>query len=94
MTLEEIARSVIMIIMPIFIVAFVLYAIRAIRGPTIPDIVLAIDALSFDVAAFMIILAIYFSSPFLIPGAIVLAVWAYALDIFVAKYYEKKEIGE
>ncbi len=94
MTLEEIARSVIMIIMPVFIVAFILYAIRAIRGPTIPDIVLAIDALSFDVAAFMIILAIYFSSPFLIPGAIVLAVWAYALDIFVAKYYEKKEIGE
>ncbi len=94
MTLEEIARSVIMIIMPIFIIAFILYAIRAIRGPTIPDIVLAIDALSFDVAAFMIILAIYFSSPFLIPGAIVLAVWAYALDIFVAKYYEKKEIGE
>ncbi len=94
MTLEEIARLVIMTIMPVFIVAFILYAIRAIKGPTIPDIVLAIDALSFAVAAFMIILAIYFSSPFLIPGAIVLAVWAYALDIFVAKYYEKKEIGE
>ncbi len=94
MVFEETARLVIMAIMPVFIVAFILYAIRAIKGPTIPDIVLAIDALSFDVAAFMIILAIYFSSPFLIPGAIVLAVWAYALDIFVAKYYEKKEIGE
>lgn len=94
MNLEELARTTILTVIPIFLVAFTLYAIRAIKGPTIPDIILAIDALSFDVAAFMIILSIYFSSPFLIPGAIVLAVWAYVLDIFVAKYYEKKEIGD
>jgi len=93
-TYEELAKTVILVIIPIFLAAFILYVIRAIKGPTIPDIVLAINALSFDVAAFMVILSIYFSSPFLISGAIVLAVWAYALDIFVAKYYEKKEIGE
>ncbi len=94
MNLESLATTYILIIIPVFLAAFIIYVIRAVKGPSIPDSVLAIDALSYDVAAFMIILAIYFKSPFLIPGAIILAIWAYALDIFVAKYYEKKELGE
>lgn len=94
MSLEDLATNFILIIIPVFLVAFIMYVIRAVKGPSIPDSVLAIDALSYDVSAFMIILAIYFKSPFLIPGAIILAIWAYALDIFVAKYYEGKEIGE
>ncbi len=94
MNLEALATTYVLIIIPIFLAAFIIYVIRAVKGPSIPDSVLAIDALSYDVAAFMIILAIYFKSPFLIPGAIILAIWAYALDIFVAKYYEKKELGE
>ncbi len=94
MSLETLATNFVIIIAPVFLVAFILYVIRVIKGPSIPDSVLAIDALSYDAAAFMIILAIYFKSPFLIPGAIILAIWAYALDIFVAKYYEKKEIGD
>jgi len=94
MSLETLATNFVIIIVPVFLVAFILYVVRAVKGPSIPDSVLAIDALSYDAAAFMVILAIYFKSPFLIPGAIILAIWAYALDIFVAKYYEKKEIGE
>ncbi len=94
MNLESLATTYVLIIIPVFLAAFIIYVIRAVKGPSIPDSVLAIDALSYDVAAFMIILAIYFKSPFLIPGAIILAIWAYALDIFVAKYYEKKELGE
>ncbi len=94
MSLEALATSFVIIVIPVFLAAFVLYVIRAVKGPSIPDSVLAIDALSYDAAAFMIILAIYFKSPFLIPGAIILAIWAYALDIFVAKYYERKEIGD
>ncbi len=94
MSLETLATNFVLVIVPIFLTAFILYVIRAVKGPSIPDSVLAIDALSYDVAAFMIILAIYFKSPFLIPGAIILAIWAYALDIFVAKYYEKREMGE
>ncbi len=94
MNLESLATTYVIIIIPVFLTAFIIYIIRAVKGPSVPDSVLAIDALSYDAAAFMIILAIYFKSPFLIPGAIILAIWAYALDIFVAKYYEKKELGE
>jgi multicomponent Na+:H+ antiporter subunit F len=50
--------------------------------------------LSFETIAFMAIFAIFFKSLLLIPVAILLSVWTYALDVFVAKYLEKKEMGD
>lgn len=82
------------IAMFIYIASFLLYLVRLFRGPTIPDMVLVIDALGYDLAAFLIILSILFKSPILIPCAIVLTLWIYALDIYVAKYLEAKELGE
>ncbi|MEM4501916.1 MAG: MrpF/PhaF family protein [Ignisphaera sp.] len=56
--------------------------------------VIAIDALGYDLAAFFIVLSILFRSPILIICAIVLTLWIYALDIYVAKYLEHKELGD
>jgi len=75
-------------------IAFTLYIIRALKGPSISDTVLAIDAMTYDLAAFLVLLSIFFRSTILIPTAIVLALWIYALDIYVAKYLETKEMGE
>jgi multicomponent Na+:H+ antiporter subunit F len=86
--------TVVFWVMPIYLVAFALYSVRAVKGPTIPDSVLAIDAMSYDLAAFITILSILFRSPILIAVAIVLALWVFALDIYVAKYLESKEMGE
>ncbi len=79
--------------LPVFITAFILYTIRALRGPTVSDMVLAVDSMSYDLAAFLVILALFFREPILIGTAIVLALWAYSLDIYVSKYLEKKEMG-
>lgn len=79
---------------PVYLTAFILYIVRALKGPTISDIVLAIDALTYDLAAFLVILSIFFRSPILIATAIVLSLWVYALDIYVAKYLEAHEMGE
>ncbi len=84
----------IMIVLPIYLVSFVLYFIRVFKGPTISDTVLAIDCVSFETIVFMAMLAIFFKSLLLIPVVILLSVWTYALDVFVAKYLEKKEMGE
>jgi multicomponent Na+:H+ antiporter subunit F len=92
--LETEVMTFIMIVLPIYLVSFVLYLIRVLKGPTISDTVLAIDALSFETIAFMALFAIFFKSLLLIPVAILLSVWTYALDVFVAKYLEKKEMGE
>jgi len=90
----SIVSNFILIIFPIFIVSFILYIVRALKGPTISDQVLAIDAMTYDVAAFLVILALYLKIPILIGTAMVLALWIYALDVYVAKYLEKKEMGE
>ncbi len=77
-----------------YIASFLLYIVRLLKGPTISDMVLAIDALGYDLAAFLIILSILFRNPILIPCSIVLTLWIYALDIYVAKYLEAKEMSE
>lgn len=94
MPAEELVKTVIIAIVPIFAVAMVLYTVRAIKGPTIADMVLAIDCLTFDVCFFMAVLALYFKAPFLIACSICLALWAYIFDLYMAKYLERRELGE
>ncbi|ANF22475.1 monovalent cation/H+ antiporter complex subunit F [Thermococcus piezophilus] len=91
--LESTFMTLMKLIIPLYIAAFIIYAVRAFRGPTVVDIILAVDCLSFDVAAFMAILAVYFKSVYLVSGAIILALWAYLLDIYVAKYLVSREVG-
>lgn len=94
MSIEEQVTLFILAVFPLYLIAFTLYIVRAIRGPTIPDSVLAIDALSFDIAAFLALLSILYRSPMLISCAVVLALWVYALDIYVSKYFEAKDMGD
>ena len=82
-----------MFVLPLYVVAFILYSVRAVKGPTITDSILAVDCMSFDIAAFMAILAVYFKSIYLISGAITLALWAYLLDVYIANHLTKKEVG-
>ncbi len=81
-------------LIPLYIVAVVLYAVRVFKGPTLPDRVLAVDALGFDLAAFLTILSVMFKVPIMVTTALVLALWIYALDIYVAKYLEARELGD
>lgn len=94
MDLETHVVTVLTAAVPIFIVSMVLYTVRLLKGPTVPDMVIAIDAISYDLAVLLAVLSIVFRSPILISCAIVLMLWAYALDIYVAKYLESKEMGE
>ncbi len=93
MVTPELVETVILLVIPLYLFAIILYVIRIVKGPSVPDIVLAIDCLSYDVAAFMAILGIYYRSVFLVIVALPLALWGYALDIFVSKYLEKRELG-
>lgn len=87
MNIVDVFREVLYFSAVIYTLAFVLYGIRAIKGgPTTADIILAVDCLSFDMAAFMVILGIYFKSIMLASGAIILALWAFMLDIYYTKY--------
>jgi len=83
---EVVFREVLYAVAVIYTLAFVIYGIRAIKGPTTADIILVVDCLSFDMAAFMVILGIYFRSVMLASGSIILALWAYMLDLYYTKY--------
>jgi len=76
-----------------YIISFFLYTIRIFKGPTLPDRVIAVDALGYDLAAFLTILTILLKSPIMIVCSVVLILWIYSLDIYVAKYLESKELG-
>ncbi|MEM1696941.1 MAG: monovalent cation/H+ antiporter complex subunit F [Desulfurococcaceae archaeon] len=78
---------------PLYIMAVVLYTIRLIRGPTIPDMVLAVDCLAYDLAVFLAALSLYYRTPFMVAPPIMLALWAYIFDIYVSKYLVAKEVG-
>lgn len=93
MEIEALVTSIIYITIPIFIAAYILYFIRILKGPTVPDRVLAVDCLAFDLVVFLVALGILFKTPVMPAVAIVLALWAYVLDIFIAKYLERREMG-
>ncbi len=75
-----------MIVGTLFLLAFVLYTIRVLKGPTIVDSVLAIDCLTFDLAVLLALLSLLYRTSFLAFGALLLALWAFVFDLFVARY--------
>lgn len=77
----------------VYIVALLLYIVRLVRGPTIPDRVLALDALSYDLSVLIALIALLLRRPIVSSGLIALTLWIYALDIYVSKYMEAREMG-
>ncbi len=94
MDIETFITTFIPIAMTIYFTAFILYTVRIFMGPSLPDRVIGIDALSYDLVAFLVILSILIKSPILISCAFVIALWIYALDIYIAKYLEAREMGD
>ncbi|MCC6046724.1 MAG: monovalent cation/H+ antiporter complex subunit F [Desulfurococcaceae archaeon] len=93
MELEYLVSTVLTILIPFYLTSFLLYIIRVVKGPTLSDRVLAVDSLGYDLAAFMVVLSVLLKAPLMIVSALALALWVYALDIYVAKYLEAREMG-
>lgn len=93
MELESLVSTVLTILIPLYLTSFMLYVVRVLKGPTLPDRVLAVDSLGYDLAAFMVVLSIFLKAPVMVVSGLALALWVYALDIYVAKYLEAREMG-
>ncbi len=94
MTVESFVNTVIIALLPAFILSLSLYAIRVIRGPSITDMVLAIDCITYDLCFLIGLTSILLKIGFLMVAALSLALWAYVLDLYVAKYLEGREMGD
>jgi multicomponent Na+:H+ antiporter subunit F len=89
-----IVLTVLTYLIPVYIIALILYVYRAFQGPTISDQVLAINVMTYDLAAFLVVLSIYLRIPVLVAVSIVLALWIYVFDTYIARYLEKRGAGE
>lgn len=78
----------------IFVLSMVISIYRMIRGPTIPDRMLALDVVSYGLAVVMGMIAVISGSPFLIVISFSLALWFFIGALYVARYLEGEEIGE
>jgi len=77
----------------LYTISIVLLTVIALKGPTLGDQVLAIDTITYASVVLMILFSIFFEEPILTVVAIPLALWIYALDVYVAKYLEKGDLG-
>ncbi|MDI9643621.1 MAG: monovalent cation/H+ antiporter complex subunit F [Candidatus Verstraetearchaeota archaeon] len=77
-----------------FVLSIVFSLYRMIRGPTVPDRMLALDVISYGLAVVMGLIAIVSGSPYLIVISFSLALWFFIGALYVARYLEGEEIGE
>lgn len=86
-------ETLMLVVLAMYVASMILLSIRAVRGPTIGDQVLAIDVVTYISVVVFILVSIYLREPFLAVVAIPLALWVYALDIYIAKYLERGDLG-
>lgn len=78
----------------LYLFSAIMFLVRVVRGPTIFDRIAAVDALSYDLTVFMALVAFYVGRPLAATPMVLIALWAYALDIYISKAIEYREIGE
>ncbi|MEL9940809.1 MAG: monovalent cation/H+ antiporter complex subunit F [Ignisphaera sp.] len=84
---------VIEMILLIYIIALILYVVRLVKGFTIFDKVIAVDAASYDLIVFMSLIALYTGNYYMATPMILLALWAFALDLYISKLVEYGDVG-
>lgn len=92
--MDKVTQFAIEMVIVIYVTSAIMFFIRILKGPTIFDRVIAVDALSYDLTVFMALIALYSAKPFIAVPMILIALWAYALDLYISKFVEHEEMGE
>jgi multicomponent Na+:H+ antiporter subunit F len=82
--------------MLVLTLAFVLAFVRVVRGPSLPDRVVALDLMGALAVGFMIVTAVAIESSWLMKPALVVAFVAFLGTVAFARYIEKTgaQMGE
>lgn len=78
----------------LFSVSITISVYRMMRGPTMPDRMLALDVVTYGLSVVMALVAVLSGSPYLIVISFSLALWFFIGSLYVAKYMEGKQIDE
>ena len=80
---------ILLIFFGVVTVAVILALIRAIRGPTSPDRVVAVDIMVTITVALMVLLALYFGRRIYLDVALIYAVLSFVGVIAIARYLDR-----
>ncbi|WP_119677934.1 monovalent cation/H+ antiporter complex subunit F [Indioceanicola profundi] len=78
------------IAMVVMLVSFVLAVIRLLRGPTLPDRIVAVDLFGLLAVAFISLYAVYDRQPVYVDAAIALALVAFFGTVAYARFVEQR----
>jgi len=78
----------------LYIISSLIYAYKLATEKSVPDMVILVDSLTYDLAVFIVALSILTQNAYLAVGALPLAIWAYVFDIYMSKYLEGRELGD
>jgi multicomponent K+:H+ antiporter subunit F len=74
--------------------AVLLCAWRLVRGPSVPDRILALDTLYIDTIALLVLLGIYLDSPLYFEAALLIALMGFVGTVALCKYLLRGDIIE
>jgi len=77
----------------LLLLSTLLTLIRMIVGPTLPDRVVALDALTTTTAGIMVLYGIVTEQSVIIDVALVYAVLSFIATLYLARYLERKRVG-
>lgn len=75
-------------------IAAVLCMVRFVKGPTVPDRVIAIDAMNSLVIGIIVMLSLYFGNPLFLDIAIVYAILTFIGNLAISKYLMGRKLHE
>lgn len=90
-TLLSVAASVSLVLVT---VSIVLAFVRVVRGPSLPDRVMALDMIGLMAVSAIVLTAIVSDEPVLMDTAIALALIAFLGTLAFARFIERRERGE
>lgn len=88
---SELVRDAAMASLGVLALAILIAIIRLVRGPSLPDRVVAVDLVGMLAAGMIGALAIYAGNGVFIDVAIVLALISFLATVAIARYIERRE---
>ncbi|WP_290593217.1 MULTISPECIES: K+/H+ antiporter subunit F [unclassified Arenimonas] len=75
-------------------IAMLLSLYRLLRGPTVPDRILALDTLSVTAIAELMLLGMYIKSSIYFEAALIIAMLGFGSTVVLSKYVIRRDIVE
>lgn len=78
----------------IVVIAMLLALWRLLRGPSLPDRILALDTLNIDAIALLVLYGMKIQSPIYFEAALVIAMLGFVSTVVLSKYVIRRDIVE